>query len=39
MNFIAGYLFLTFGGQSEDITFAVLKEIISRRHMHDLFNT
>jgi len=38
MNFIAGFLFLTFG-LDEAVGFAVLKEVIARRQMHDLFNT
>jgi hypothetical protein len=38
MNFIAGFLFMVLG-QREDLAFAVLKEVISRFQMHDLFNT
>jgi len=30
MNFIAGFLFLVYGG-NEEVAFAVLKEVISRR--------
>lgn len=38
MNFIAGFLFLVFG-QREDLAFSVLREVIQRRQMHDLFDT
>lgn len=38
MNFIAGFLFLAFG-QSESLAFAVLKAIITKFKMHELFNT
>ena len=37
MNFIAGFLFMTFD-KREDLAFAVLKEVISRFHMHELFD-
>ena len=38
MNFIAGFLFLVFE-QSESLAFAVMKAIIQRFRMHELFNT
>jgi hypothetical protein len=38
MNFIAGFLFLVFGG-SEALAFAVLKAVIARFRMYELFNT
>ena len=38
MNFISGFLFLAFDG-SESMAFAVLKAVIARYRMHELFNT
>jgi hypothetical protein len=38
MNFIAGFLFLQFG-HSESLAFAVMKAVIQRFRMHELFNT
>lgn len=42
MNFIAGFLYLVLSeGQSEgreDLAFAVMREVISRFRMHELFN-
>lgn len=38
MNFIAGFLFLQFD-QSEALAFAVMKAVIHRFKMHELFNT
>ena len=38
MNFIAGFLFLVFG-KREDLAFAVMKAVISKFRMHELFNT
>lgn len=38
MNFIAGFLFLVFDGD-EALAFAVMKAVISRFRMHELFNT
>lgn len=37
MNFIAGFLYLLF--DSESIAFAVMREIIARFKMSNLFNT
>ena len=37
MNFIAGFLFLTLGKQ-ESFAFAVMREIIERFSMSELFN-
>lgn len=37
MNFIAGFLFMT-SGKREELAFALLKELISRFSMHDLFD-
>jgi hypothetical protein len=38
MNFIVGFLFLLFD-KREDYAFAVLKEVIARFHMQDLFDS
>jgi ecotropic viral integration site 5 protein len=38
MNFIAGFFFMLFD-QREEYAFTVLKEVISRFHMHDLFDS
>ena len=38
MNFIAGFLFLTFN-QSEAHAFAVMKALIHKHRMHEMFNT
>lgn len=38
MNFIAGFLFLVFKG-SEPLAFAILKSVINKFRMHELFNT
>jgi Rab-GTPase-TBC domain len=38
MNFIAGFLFLVFE-QSEALAFAVMKAVIAKFRMHELFNT
>jgi hypothetical protein len=38
MNFIAGFLFLTFN-QSEAHAFAVMKALIHKYRMHEMFNT
>ena len=38
MNFIAGFLFLTFS-QSEAHAFAVMKALIQKHRMHEMFNT
>lgn len=38
MNFIAGFLFLVFDN-SEALAFAVMKAVISKYRMHELFNT
>lgn len=38
MNFIAGFLFLVFG-KSEAFAFAVMKAVIAKYKMHELFNT
>lgn len=37
MNFIAGFLFILF--KKESLAFAVMKEIISKFKMSELFNT
>jgi hypothetical protein len=38
MNFIAGFLFLVCKG-SEPLAFAILKSVINKFRMHELFNT
>ena len=38
MNFIAGFLYLVFDC-SEALAFAVMKAVIARQRMHELFNT
>jgi hypothetical protein len=38
MNFIAGFLFLAFG-KDESLAFAVIKAVIAKYRMHELFNT
>jgi hypothetical protein len=37
MNFIAGFLFLLF--EKESMAFAVMKEVINKFKMSELFNT
>lgn len=44
MNFIAGFLFLVFGGaenpqRAEACAFAVMKAVIHKFKMHEMFNT
>lgn len=38
MNFIAGFLFLAFG-KDESLAFSVIKAVIAKYRMHELFNT
>ena len=38
MNFIAGFLYLVVGHE-EYLAFSVLKELIARYQMHDLFDS
>lgn len=38
MNFIAGFLYMALG-KSEELAFAVMREVIARFTMNDLFNT
>jgi len=38
MNFIAGFLFLSLG-KNEALAFAVMREVIERQAMTELFNT
>jgi hypothetical protein len=38
MNFIAGFLYLAMG-ESESLAFGVMKEVISKFNMGNLFNT
>ena len=38
MNFIAGFLFLVFKG-SESQAFSVMKAVIQKFRMHEMFNT